>query len=429
MGRGSREGKDRLFFINMDINDVNRVCVVGWGKSGRSLCKLLLELGKKVKISEIKERSAFSTAVIDEFIDKGVEFEFGGNSDKFIKESQLVVLSPGVDTANSDACKIAKTYDIDVVGEIELSFWLTQAQVIAITGTNGKTTTSQLTRQVLKKKRKRVFLGGNIGIPFSSFVLETKKDDLVVLEISSFQLETIREFKPHVSALLNIASDHLDRYVNFSDYFDAKMNIFMNQDKNDWALINNKLDLNGIKDRVNSKVLRFSNEFSNENFSCAYKIGSIFGVSRAECDDVFRSFKGLVHRMQFVRRLRQIDFINDSKATNPTSTVWALSNVTSSVLLIAGGKDKGLDFSEIIPHLDKVKKVFLFGEASVKIKNEISPYVKTEVFTSLRDSVNKSFQEATASDVILLSPMCSSYDMFTDYVDRGNRFIEIVNNL
>ncbi|MBU2266130.1 MAG: UDP-N-acetylmuramoyl-L-alanine--D-glutamate ligase, partial [Candidatus Omnitrophica bacterium] len=222
----------------MNLESLKTVCVVGWGKSGSALVGLLLALGKKAKVSEQKERKDFAPGPIDSFIKQGVEFEFGSHSKKFIKDCQLAVVSPGVDTFKSQAFKVIQGLEIPIVGEIEFSFWLTKANCVAITGTNGKTTTAHLTYQVLRSKRKRVFLGGNIGTPFASFVLETKKNDTVVLEISSFQLETIIKFRPQVAALLNIAPDHLDRYQNFSGYLQAKMNIFRNQIKDDYAVLN-----------------------------------------------------------------------------------------------------------------------------------------------------------------------------------------------
>ena len=172
----------------MNIDNFEKVCIIGWGRSGISLCNLLLSLKKKVKVSEARMRKFFSAPLIDEFSKAGVEFEFACHSPKFIKDSQLIILSPGVDTFKSQAAKIANDLGIPSVGEVEFSSWLTQAKIVAITGTNGKTTTTRLTYEVLKRARKRIFLGGNIGTPFSSFVLNTKKRDLIILEVSSFQL-------------------------------------------------------------------------------------------------------------------------------------------------------------------------------------------------------------------------------------------------
>ena len=414
----------------MRIDEYKEICVVGWGRSGISLCNLLLKLGKKVRITEIAEVGSFSDQLLNDFIKKGVKVEFGGHSEKFVRAAQLLVLSPGVNLDRSPLLEIAQTYNIPCIGEIELSSWLTRAKVVAITGTNGKTTTANLAYQLLKQSKKRVFLGGNIGIPFSSFVLDTEKEDLVVLEVSSFQLETIVNFRPYVAVFLNIEPDHLDRYSDFRNYFQAKLNIFKNQEKDDWAILNKNMDFcKQIKRSVKSQAVYFSGEFSNENFSCAYRIAAVFGLGKADCESVFSGFSGLPHRLQQIRQINKIIFINDSKATNPSSTVWALLNTKAPIILLAGGRDKGVDYSSILPCLKKIKKINLFGEASDKIKQALGAKIETEVFSSLEDAVLFSYKEAEPGDTILLSPMCSSFDMFSDYEARGDKFTEIVNNL
>lgn len=414
----------------MNIDNFRRISVVGWGKSGFSLCNLLLSLKKEVQLTELKERKYFNAGLVDKFAANGVVFEFGGHSRDFIKDCDLVVLSPGVDALNSQAAHLARTLGIPCVGEVEFSFWLTKAKFIAITGTNGKTTTTFLTYRALRQKRKRVFLGGNIGIPVSSFILNTTKGDLIVLEVSSFQLETTLKFKPYVAALLNVEPNHLDRHSSFKDYFEAKMNIFKNQDKNDWAVLNRSIEVLGdIEKRLRSQVVYFSSEFSNENYSCVYRIASIFGASKIDCEKVFSAFNGMPHRLQVVRSLNKVTFINDSKSTNPSSTVWALKNIKGPLILIAGGKDKGVDYSLITPYLRNVKKINLFGQAAQKIKQALDSRVKVEIHSSLKDVILSSFKEAGAGDTVLLSPMCSSFDMFSNYMERGRKFIEIVNNL
>lgn len=414
----------------MNVDSINKVCVVGWSKTGISLCNLLLTLGKKVLVSEAKERNLFPASLIDKFKDRGVAFEFGGHSEKFIKDAQLLVVSPGVDTEQSQIGQIGRNLGIMCVGEVELSFWLTKAKFIAITGTNGKTTTTFLAYRALKEKRKRVFLGGNIGIPVSSFILNTKASDLIVLEISSFQLETIIEFRPYVSALLNIEPDHFDRYSDFSDYLYAKMHIFRNQKESDWAVLNKRSELRGeIEKNVRAKVVYFSGEFPNDNFSCVYRIGHIFGLSKADCLGVFSQFKGLPHRLQFVRKIDGVTFINDSKATNPSSTIWALQNIKKNIILVAGGKDKGLGYTSILPYSKGVKKINLFGEAANKIREELQHKISTQIFKSLEEAVNVSFKEANEGDTVLLSPMCSSFDMFSSYRERGDKFVHIVKGI
>ena len=414
----------------MNIDNLKNICVGGWGKTGISLCNLLLALNKRVRVSEMKERGSFPSSMVDSFIEKGVKIEFGGHTKNFIKGSQLLVISPGIDTINSPLIKFANELGILCVGEIEFCFWLSQAKFVAITGTNGKTTTTHLTHEILKKKRKRVFLGGNIGIPLSSLILNTKKNDIVVVEVSSFQLETIIEFKPYVAALLNIEPDHLDRYPRIQAYLDAKLNIFKKQDTKDWAILNKNINFRSkIEKGIKAQKVYFSNELFNENFSCVYKIASIFGVSKIDCINMCSSFNGLPHRLEFVKNINGVNFINDSKATNPSSTIWALKNIKTPIILLAGGKDKGLDYSLIRPYLKKVKKINLFGEASSKIKGFIDKKIRTESFSSLQDIIASSFNEAKTGDTILFSPMCASYDMFDNYMQRGSKFIEIVNNL
>ncbi|MCQ9205222.1 MAG: Mur ligase family protein [Omnitrophica bacterium] len=414
----------------MNLDNFSKVCVVGWARSGISLCRLLLSLGKKVKISEIKERKCFPASLVNEFGQKGVEFEFGGHSRNFIKDSQLLIVSPGVDTLHSQTIKSYQSQRIPCVGEIEFSSWLTKAKIVAVTGTNGKTTTTYLAHKAIKKRKRRVFLGGNIGTPFSSFVLNTKKGDVVVLEVSSFQLETTFKFRPYVAAFLNIEPDHFDRYGGFRKYFQAKMNIFKNQGKKDWAVLNKNMTcLDSIEKRLKSRILHFGKEFPNENFSCVYRIAKVFGVDRDECQRVFLAFRGLGHRLEFVKNIKGVTFINDSKATNPASTVWALKNTKKKIVLIAGGKDKGLDYSAILDYSDRIRKINLFGEASYKIRKSLNSDIESEMFSSLEEAVRASKADASSGDIVLFSPMCSSFDMFSDYKERGSKFMEIVNSL
>jgi len=410
------------------IDNFKKICLIGWAKSNISLCRVLLKLEKEVRVSEIRDINNFDNFLIDRFSKDGVKFEFSGHTKDFIKDSDLIVLSPGVQL-NSSPIQIAKELNIPYVGEIEVAFWLTKARFIAITGTSGKTTTTFLTYKLLKEKFKRVFLGGNIGIPLSSFILKANKNDLIVLEISSFQLQTIMSFRPFVAALLNIEPNHLDHHSSFEEYFSSKMNIFKNQRKEDYAVINkNMFLLKEVEKHIRSNIVYFSKEFPNEDFSCAYRIASIFKVDRTFAINLFSKFKGLSHRMQFIRTINGINFINDSKSTTPLSTIWALKQLKGKTILIAGGKDKGLDYSVIIPHLGNVKKINLIGEASSKIKKTLNGYVSVEIFGSLKDAVISSFKELDKGN-ILFSPMCSSFDMFSNYKERGRKFIEIVKNI
>lgn len=414
----------------MNHNLFKKVCIVGFKKSGVAACKLALSLGKKVKVTEKENRDRFPSSIIDRFRKLGVEFEFGQHSKSFIEGCDLVVTSPGVDTTRSLAVKIAGSLGILTVGEIEFASWFSKGEIIAITGTNGKTTTAFLTYSLLKDKSRRVYLGGNIGVPFSSFVLNTRSGDIAVLEVSSFQLETIKEFRPKVSCITNIEQDHFDRYPEFREYVEAKKNIFRNQKETDFAVLNRDMAEEVWVKEIKAKLKFFKNELDNENFSAAYKIASIWGVSKDRCEKIFSSFRGLPHRMQIVDTIKGITFINDSKATNPSATIWALKNIIRPVILIAGGKDKRLDYSSVTPFLKKVKKINLFGEAKERIKESLTSYRRIiELFSDLEEAVISSFRQAKKGDVVLFSPMCSSFDSFSDYKTRGRFFIKVVKKI
>jgi len=414
----------------MNTENFKNICVVGFERSGIALSRLALALQRAVKVTDGKKETEFKDSLIKEFKSLGVEFEFGGHSVDFIKGSDLIVISPGVDLKKSTISEIANKLNIKIVGEMEFASWFTKSKIIAITGTNGKTTTTTLTYEVLKSKFKGVYLAGNIGIPLSSCVLDTKPEDIVVLEVSSFQLETILEFKPFVAAFLNLEPDHLDRYGVFDEYMKAKINLFKNQDEGDWAVLNKNCEFNEqLIEGVKSNLSYFSSEFDNENKSAVYKIVSILGVSLKDCDDIFSKFTGLPHRMQLVADVKGVSFINDSKATNPASTIWALKNTQAPTVLIAGGKDKGVDYSVVLPFLKNVTKINLIGEAAKKIEDKLAQKIPVTIFKTLEEAVEDSFSSVEDNGVVLFSPMCSSFDMFLNYEDRGNIFCEIVKKI
>lgn len=413
----------------MDIKHIDTVCVAGWQKTGISLAKLLLALGKKVKVTESKKPECFSASLIKQFKDKGVSFEFGGHSKRFISGSDLVLLSPGIDFFESSLCEIIQGVRMPYTGEIEFASHFTQAKIIAITGTNGKTTTAYLTYLLLKKKKRKVYLGGNIGRPFSEIVLEAKKNDLIVLEVSSFQLESIVRFRPHVAVLLNVGPDHIDRHKSFDNYFKTKMKIFQSQKKDDWALASKSNVLfKNLSKSLKAKIVYFGGDFSDENLDCVYRIGRIFGIGKLDCLSLFSQPHSLPHRRQNIRVLNGVKFINDSKATNPSSTAYALKQLRVPVILIAGGRDKGLDYS-LISSFPQVKKINLFGEASLAIQKYLDKKVKCQKFETLKEAVFSAHKEAARGDVVLFSPMCASFDMFSDYRQRGNEFTRIVKSI
>jgi len=419
----------------MDFKN-KKVAVIGLGKSGLEAALLLSNLGAQVKISDFQDNESLrsNTKILQ---DKNIEVELGQNSFDFITGSQLIVVSPGV-KKDSPIMMLARQEGMPLIGEIELGFLLCPAGIIAITGTNGKTTVTTLVGEILKTTGKKVFVCGNIGNPFCKDILNMTKDDLVSLEVSSFQLENIVDFKPKVAALLNFSCNHLDRHKDMREYLDTKKRIFMNQNSEDWAVLNHSYpEIKAIAPEIKSKILYFdSNDKEkydfrlNSNYLAVITIGSIFGVSEDKCIDIFKHFRGIEHRLEHVRTIDGIDFINDSKATTVDATVWALNNLDKPIVMIAGGRDKGADFSLIKNLLkDKVKKLILIGEAKEKIRKAVDNLISIKNSDTLEEAVHLAYKSARSGDCILLSPMCASFDMFSNFEQRGRVFKDIVNRL
>ena len=415
----------------MILDQFHHIAIVGFKRSGIALCRMLLEYKKQVRVTDAHVEDSFGQKLIEQFRNNGVQFEFGSHTQEFLDGCDLLVISPGVDMSNSPIGQYAQKQNIPVYGEMEVSSWVNRAKIVAITGTNGKTTTTFLTYSVLKSKfGERVHLAGNIGIPFAEVALRTKAEDIVVLEVSSFQLETIKTFHPFISCITNIEPDHLDRYANVTEYIRAKKNIFLNQTQDDFAVLNK----NGVveADMVSSlpgQVRYFSDEFENENYSAVSCIAGIFGIDKEECRSIFSQFCGLPHRMQKIKERAGVVFINDSKATNPSATLWALKNIPCPIRLIAGGKDKGLEYVQIEPYLKKVKKIYLYGEARTGIAQALSFYPDIVQYDSLEKAICMAARDAARGETILFSPMCSSFDLFRNYQERGRFFVKIVNDL
>lgn len=407
-----------------------KITVVGLARSGVACTNLLHKLGAVVSITEIKDNAQTRLASNKLCSDK-ISIELGRHSSGLIKQADLVVISPGVGL-DSLPIKLAKEFDKPVISEIEVASILCPAAIIAVTGSNGKTTVTTLIGRALEKAGKKVFVCGNIGNPFCGEVEKMQEGDFAVLEISSFQLETIRDFKPRVAVILNVTANHLDRYNNMQEYLDAKKRIFMNQDQNDFLVLNgDDVLLKNISNQVKSKVVYFSNQQGlNPNQSAVLSVAKIMGVDKDIVLDVFSSFKGIEHRMEEVRKINGVKFINDSKATTADSAIWAIENINEPIILIAGGRHKGIDYRVILePAKGKVKQVVLIGEAKEKIASDIGREIPTEQVASLEEAVRKSYALAKPGYTVLFSPMCSSYDMFTDYEERGRVFKKLVLEL
>ncbi len=410
---------DRDYFDN----SVNIVTVVGAGISGVSAARLAAAKGKKVRITDTRDN------INDDYRESlqavSVDIQTGCHSREFLKGSDLVILSPGV-----DADEFARTYlaglDIPYTGEIEFAWWFCKSRdIIAVTGTNGKTTVTYLTGQILKEYTGReVHVLGNIGSPFSAAVKDIGEEDIVVLEISSFQLQSISTFCPRVACLLNIGQDHLDRHSDIQTYFAAKKRIFVNQDKDCYAVFSEGLS----GELANIKAQRISVSADN-NFDFVKKIAGIYVADESSVDEYLKRFKGLPHRLESIAVKDGVHFINDSKSTNVLSTIYALKSIKTPVILIAGGRDKGLDYSKVNSYLNNVKTVILIGEAKDKIKESIVNGVEVIQSVSLRDAVSTAFGKANPEDTVLLSPMCSSFDSFKNYKERGDVFRQAVHKL
>lgn len=391
---------------------------------------LLYDLGADVCVTDKNDSEAVrSTRAL--LKSSRIKSELGGHSKEFIEGRDLAVISPGVPETSS-AVAWARQAKIPVISEIEVASMLCPADIIAITGTNGKTTVTTLVGKILREDKRRVFTCGNIGNPFCAEVAKMEAGDFVSLEVSSFQLEAIKAFKPKVSVILNLSRNHLDRYDNMQEYLAAKKRIFLNQDEGDYLVLNyDDPAVRGLAENARPKAVYFSKEQGlNPNQSAVLAVGGILGIEKGLIFGVFKEFKGVEHRLEYVADINGVKFINDSKATTVDAAVWALENVAGPIVLIAGGREKGNDYGFILESLrKKVKEVILIGEAAGRIKDAFSGIAPVSGAGSMQEAVEKSQEAAKAGDSVLLSPMCKSFDMFSDYEERGRVFKEAVRKL
>jgi len=448
-----------------------KVAVLGAGISGAYSVRLLFNCGAKVFLSESRKKEV--TKEYSGIMPDQIEKEYGGHS-KRVLESDLIVISPGI-PLDIPILKEAKAKGISIIGEIELAFPFIKAPIVAITGANGKTTTTTLMGKIFSDSGKKTIVGGNIGMPLCSFINEDTtwdKAEIVVSEISSFQLETIIDFKPKVSMTLNVSDNHLDRYNSFEEYVQAKEMIFKNQTENDFAVLN--MDCGRVfemKDKTKAHKIYFSiknevkeglflrdktiisriagkeQELCNisdtnllgshnvENIMAASAAGLILGVSVESIKRTLKEFKGLENRIEFVKEVNGIKYINDSKATNVDAIMRALESVGNSesqVGLIMGGRYKGGDFGLLAPLIrEKVKNVVLMGESKdiiekLLLAKDSSVKEKIKKISNMADAVEKAGESLGKTGFVLLSPGCSSFDMFKDYKERGKIFKEEV---
>jgi UDP-N-acetylmuramoylalanine--D-glutamate ligase len=431
------------------------VTVIGAKRSGMALVKLITRLGGRAKLTDLGSDEHFSNEFKNFLQREKIPVELNGHTPEFIQNSDLVVLSPGV-VLHSPPVLWAKEKGIAVIGEIEFAAEFCPVPIIAVTGSNGKTTTVTLIHEVLQEAGYRSCLCGNIGLPFSECVLDLKDKDYVVLEVSSFQLEVVLDpegafrktpgkseirlsgFKPHVAVVLNFSQNHLNRHKDMEEYFQAKCRIFINQDKHQFSVLNFKdPQTQNLKQTIRSQLHCFDGPADAEKYYAAdpnqlavIEVARILNVELSVCRRIFERFKGVEHRLEKVRELDGVQYINDSKSTTIEAGRWALNSMRQPIIMIAGGKDKNLDFSVLVPLVkEKVKKMILIGEARMKIREVFSGVVSLDEAGSLKDAVAKACELAQAGDCVLLSPMCASFDMFDDYEHRGKCFKEIVHQL
>jgi UDP-N-acetylmuramoylalanine--D-glutamate ligase len=438
-----------------------KIVVMGLGKTGVSLCRFLTEKGASVTVTDAKNASALGD--LPETLKKmGATVVLGEHRDGLFDDQALIILSPGVPHTLLPL-RQAVARGIPVIGEVELASWFIQEPIIAVTGTNGKTTVTTLVTEMLQASGKSLFTGGNIGTPLIDYVTGGEKKELVVAEISSFQLDTIESFKPAVAVLLNITDDHLDRYRNFDDYAASKMRIFENQDENGRAVIyGDDPLLRGLSENVRSRQLYFGAKMESpldavisadqillktsggsfsleikglplsgghnyENIAAAALAALSAGASEAGIRTALSRFKGLPHRIEYVNEIHGVTFYDDSKATNVDAVVRALEAFSAPVLLIMGGRDKQGNFSLLKNHVKKhVKKIFLIGEAAPLIRKALDGCVDMDQAATMEEAVLKAHESALAGEVVLLSPACASFDMYRSYAHRGDDFRKAV---
>jgi UDP-N-acetylmuramoylalanine--D-glutamate ligase len=457
--------------LNHEIDKYKKVSIVGAARSGVAVAKLLKKKGLKVFLTDSTEEKKVNPFFVNEINSSSISAEFGKHSDRAY-DADLMIVSPGV-PQNSEIIQTALKKGIDLVSEIEAASWFCKGKIIAISGTNGKTTTTTLTGEVFKDAGFKTFVCGNIGTAFSDVVEQVDEKSVVVLETSSFQLDNIKHFKPDTAVLLNITPDHLDRYENsFEKYKESKMKLTENQTSSDYFVYN--FDDEVIKKALaknlkpaqvpfsmnpaikgkfeagafteNHNLIYFYREIAENvvdtskliikgphniyNSMASVAAAKIFGIETERITKTLKSFKGVEHRLEFVRTINGIKFYNDSKATNVNSVWYAIQGFSEPIVLMLGGRDKGNDYSEIEKEVKKhVKHIVAFGESKQKVYDYFKNIVSVSVAGDMEEAVNMAASKAGSNEVVLLSPACASFDMFDNYEHRGKEFKKIVNSL
>ncbi len=436
----------------LDLKD-KKVIVVGIGASGRSAASLLTHLGAQVIVTDRAVADELPSSVRN----MAVQFVLGGHTGVDFLGADLIVVSPGIPPF--DALLEAEAAGVEVIGEVELAARYLKAPLLAVGGTNGKSTVTTLLGHMMESAFDRVFIGGNLGDPACDAALQPL--DAVIFEVSSFQMERLDQFHPHVACLLNVSEDHLDRYESYEHYVKTKGNCFLRQNKKDFAIFSN-VDPRTLEQssRGQGRPLSFGpggdyfvkgsnvvkkqtgdifplqrtdlyGQHNFENAAAAIAMADAFGLSTSAIKEGLLRFRALPHRMALAGRYQGVSFYDDSKATNVGSAVTALKGLSENKgVLIAGGKDKFGDFSPLVDAIkERARGVVLLGEASERLQKAIDGAVPTEEARSMQGAVARAYRMAQKGDAVLLSPACSSFDLFKSYVDRGERFTQAVLEL
>ena len=437
------------------------ILVMGFGRSGRSAAELLAGLGCKVVVSEQKAREDFTD--LPGKLHPGIDVRWGGHPVELAEEYAVVVLSPGV-PVDSELVRHAVKSGSIVIGEMELAYRLSQSPWVAITGTNGKSTTTTLLGEFSRVGKVPSAVGGNLGMPVTEIIPMERGLSYLIVEVSSFQLETVERFHPAIGVLLNVSPDHLDRYAGEEDYFGVKANIFMNMGKEDWAVINaddpvvmqmtrnirprlfpfsRKKNLKQgalltsgwivIRDGgeeievISSGEIRLTGKHNLENCLAAVAAGWKMGIQPSSMAQVMETFPGLEHRMELVAFSRGVPIYNDSKGTNVGATVRSLEGLHSDVILIMGGKDKGTSFEPLRELVSrKVSRLILIGESAERMRKVLENTAPVFMAGNLNEAVREAVDRARPGNEILFSPASSSFDMFNSFEERGKIFKKLV---
>ena len=448
----------------MDLNN-KRVLVVGLGKSGVASALFLQARGARVTVSDAKPQDQLGHE-IPVLLDHGIAVETGGHGERTFRGQDLIVVSPGVPVDSAPLVQ-ARALGESVIGEIELASRFLPKNIVAITGSNGKTTTTALAGEIVAAGGFPALVGGNIGTPAISLVERATAETVVVLEVSSFQLETIQTFRPKISVLLNITPDHLDRHRTFAAYTDAKARIFENQQADDFTVLNaDDPTCVGLASRTRAQVCWFSRKQEGkegayvrdgrvlfrdakgqreimlvseiplkgahnlENSMAAICVGALMGCEAQGIRKAVQDFKAVEHRLEYVATIRGVEYYNDSKATNVDATIKALESFRGNIHLILGGKDKDSDYSLLNDLLrQRVKRVYTIGAAAGKIESQLQTAVEIDHAGTLETALKHAAATAEAGDIVLLAPACASFDQFQNYEHRGRAFKEMVQRL